>query len=175
MTKKEMIVILKTLKEAYKDFQVTEEKTSLWFELLGDINFQIVKMAILKSILESPFSPTIADIRKQVIEIIYPVIDAAEAYGEVRKAIKEYGYDNAYSALKSMSPITRKVCEYIGWQNICLSEEPSVIRGQFLRMYELKREKEQKEMLLPEGLKEQIKTLAREKILSLKTNSKEEA
>ena len=42
-------------------------------------------------------------------------------------------------------------------------------------MYEQLKEKEQKEMLLPEGLKEQIKTLAREKILSLKTNSKEEA
>ena len=175
MVKKELVMILAILKETFKDFQVTETKINIWYDLLKDLDFKITQIAIEKLISESTFPPTIADIRKQVIEIIHPVIDAAEAYGEVRKAIKEYGYDNAYEALKSMSPLTRKVCEYIGWQNICLSEEPSVVRGQFLRMYEQLREKEQKEMLLPEGLKEQIKALAREKILSLKTNSEEEA
>jgi len=167
MTKKEMTVILAVLKEAYKDFQITETKIDLWFNLLGDLDFKIVQVAVKKLILESPFIPTISDIRKQAIEIMHPSIDATEAYGEVRRAIKEYGYDNAYEALGSMSPLTRKVCEYIGWQNICLSEEPSVVRGQFLRMYEQLREKEQKEMLLPEGLKMQIKALMGSKELSL--------
>jgi hypothetical protein len=172
MTKKEMIVILAVLKEAYKDFQVTEAKIDLWFNLLGDLDFKIVQVAVKKLILESPFVPTISDIRKQAIEIMHPGIDATEAYGEVRKAIKEYGYDNAPGALQSMSPLTRKVCEYIGWQNICLSEEPSVIRGQFLRMYEQLREKEQKEMLLPEGLKKEILEIAENKKLALSKGSK---
>ena len=167
MTKKEMTVILAVLKEAYKDFQVTEAKINLWFNLLGDLDFNITQVAIKKLILESPYVPTISDIRKQVIEIMHPSIDATEAYGEVRRAIKEYGYDNAPEALQSMSPLTRRICEYIGWQNICLSEEPSIIRGQFLRMYSELREREQKEMLLPEGLKMQIKALMGSKELSL--------
>jgi hypothetical protein len=167
MTKKEMIVILAVLKEAYKDFQVTETKINLWFNLLGDLDFKIVQVAVKKLILESPYVPTISDIRKQAIEIIHPSIDATEAYGEVRRAIKEYGYDNAPEAFGSMSPLTRRVCEYIGWQNICLSEEPSIIRGQFLRMYSELREKEQKEMLLPEGLKKEMLELTENKKLAL--------
>ena len=168
MTKKEMVVILAILKEAYKDFQVTETRTSLWYDLLGDLNFKVVQVAVKKLILQSPYVPTISDIRKQIVEIMHPVINAVEGYGEVRRAIKEYGSDNVYEALESMSPLTRKVCGYIGWQNICLSEEPSVIRGQFLRMYSELKEKEQRDLLLPEGLKKEILELTEGKKLALK-------
>ena len=168
MTKKEMVVILAILKEAYKDFQVTETKTSLWYDLLGDLNFKVIQVAVKKLILQSPYVPTISDIRKQIVEIMHPSIDTTEAYGEVRRAIKEYGYDYAPEAFGSMSPLTRKVCEYIGWQNICLSEEPSVIRGQFLKMYEQLNARQQENALLPERLKEQIKALAGQKALTEK-------
>jgi len=168
MTKKEMVVILAILKEAFKDFQVTETRTSLWYDLLGDLNFKVVQVAVKKLILQSPYVPTISDIRKQIVEIMHPIIDAAEGYGEVRRAIKEYGYDYAPEAFEGMSPLTRKVCEYIGWQNICLSEEPSVIRGQFLKMYEQLNARQQENALLPERLKEQIKALAGQKALTEK-------
>ena len=160
MTKKEMAVILKILTDTFKDFEANDSKFAIWYELLGDLDFKIVKTAVEKLILQSPYVPAISDIRKQVVEIMHPSIDATEAYGEVRRAIKEYGYDYAPEAFGSMSPLTRKVCEYIGWQNICLSEEPSVIRGQFLKMYEQLREREQKEMLLPEGLKKEMLALS---------------
>jgi hypothetical protein len=160
MTKKEMAVILKILTDTFKDFEANDSKFAIWYELLGDLDFKIVKIAVEKLIIQSPYVPAISDIRKQVVEIMHPSIDATEAYGEVRRAIKEYGYDYAPEAFGSMSPLTRKVCEYIGWQNICLSEEPSVIRGQFLKMYEQLREREQKEMLLPEGLKKEMLALS---------------
>jgi len=160
MTKKEMAVILKILMDTFKDFEANDSKFAIWYELLGDLDFKIVKIAVEKLIIQSPYVPAISDIRKQAVEIMHPSIDATEAYGEVRRAIKEYGYDYAPEAFGSMSPLTRKVCEYIGWQNICLSEEPSVIRGQFLKMYEQLREREQKEMLLPEGLKKEMLALS---------------
>jgi len=53
-----------------------------------------------------------------------------------------------------------KVVKYLGWQEICLSEEPGVIRGQFLKMYAQVTEREQKERLLPAALKEDIKRLS---------------
>jgi len=155
-----MAVILKILTDTFKDFEANDSKFAIWYELLGDLDFKIVKIAVEKLIIQSPYVPAISDIRKQVVEIMHPSIDATEAYGEVRRAIKEYGYDYAPEAFGSMSPLTRKVCEYIGWQNICLSEEPSVIRGQFLKMYEQLREREQKEMLLPEGLKKEMLALS---------------
>lgn len=168
MSKKEFLIIMQILVKAYANFQITDDKVNLYFDLLGDLDFNITQVAVKKLILESPYVPTISDIRKQAIEIMHPGIDATEAYGEVRRAIKDFGYDNVYEALESMSPLTRKVCGYIGWQNICLSEEPSIIRGQFLRMYSELKEKEQREMLLPESLKKEILEITEGKKLALK-------
>ena len=59
-----------------------------------------------------------------------------------------------------MSPSVAKVVKYIGWQNICLNEEPGVVRGQFLKMYAQVAEREQKELLLPADLRQGIQRLA---------------
>jgi hypothetical protein len=161
-----MTVILKILTDTFKDFEVSDSKFAIWYELLGDLDFKIVKTAVEKLILQSPYVPSISDIRKQVVEIIHPTIDAVEAYSEVRRAIKEYGHDRAYESFGSMSPLTRKVCEYMGWWNICMSEEPEIVRGQFLKMYAQLQDRVQKEMLLPEGFKEEILALSESKKLA---------
>ncbi|MBZ4666578.1 hypothetical protein [Mahella sp.] len=48
----------------------------------------------------------------------------------------------------------------MGWEEICLSDRPDVVRGQFLKMYESKAVSAQNERLLPDSLKAQIATLA---------------
>ena len=87
-------------------------------------------------------------------------MSAAEAWGEVEKKIRWYGYYREVEALENMTPQVAKVVRYIGWRNICLSEEPSVIRGQFLKMYQQVAESEQKERLLPLNLRDDIKRIS---------------
>ena len=64
-------------------------------------------------------------------------------------------------ALKSMSPPTRKVVKYMSWGEICLSEKFGVTRGQFLKMYEIVAEREEKNRLLPADMKNKIGELAK--------------
>jgi len=148
---------------AFPNIQITEAMVSLWYELLGDIDFNLAKAAVKKLLLESPYPPSIADIRKRAVEILTPEeekIDAAEAWGEVERAMRFYGFYREAEALESMSPRVAKVVRWMGWRDICLSEEPGVVRGQFLKMYEQVTEREQKEKLLPERLKADIKMLS---------------
>ncbi|CDG37231.1 hypothetical protein CTHBC1_2648 [Acetivibrio thermocellus BC1] len=175
MTKAETVKLLAVINAAYPNMQISEATVSVWHELLGDLNINLVLAATKKLILESPYPPTIADIRKRAVEIMTlpeDRINAAEAWGEVEKAIRWYGYYREAEALASMSPRTAKVVRYIGWREICLSEEPGVVRGQFMRMYTQVAEREQKEQLLPASLKETIQKLANEmnvKMLEEKT------
>jgi len=162
MTKTETVKLLAVISAAFPNIQVAEATVALWHELLGDLDLNLVLAATKKLILESPYPPTIADIRKQVVEITTPhdeKIDAATAWGEVEKAIQLYGYYREAEAMASMSPRTAKVVKYIGWQEICLSEEPGVVRGQFLKMYQQIAEREQKEKLLLQGLRDEMQRL----------------
>jgi len=161
--KTETVQLLAVINAAFPNIQITEAMVSLWHELLGDIDFNLAKAAVKKLLLESPYPPSIADIRKRAVEILTPEeekIDAAEAWGEVERAMRFYGYYREAEALESMSPRVAKVVRWMGWRDICLSEEPGVVRGQFLKMYQQVTEREQKEKLLPERLKADIKMLS---------------
>lgn len=163
MKKTEVVQLLAVINAAFPNMQITETTVELWHELLGDLDFELAKAAVKKLILESPYPPTIADIRKHVMEITTPPedrIDAAEAWGEVIRAIWHHGYYCEKEALESMSPRTAKVVRYMGWREICLSEDINVVRGQFIKMYNAVVERERQERLLPAALKEEIKKLS---------------
>lgn len=169
MTKAETVKIFAVLTAAYPRFDTFKNKESLrpvvglWNEMLADIPFSVVELAVKKLILESPYPPTIADVRKRAVEIMTPPedqIDGVEAWGEVMRAIKHYGYYREAEAMESMSPKAAKVAKYMGWQEICHSEQTGVIRGQFLKMYEIVANRERQDRLLPLDMREEIQRLA---------------
>ena len=178
MMKTETVKLLAVISAAYPNMQVTEATVEIWHELLGDLKLNIALIAAKKLILESPYPPTIADIRKRAVEIMTPPedrIDAAEAWGEVMRALRVFGYYREAEALKSMSPRTAKVVRFMGWSEICLSEELGVVRGQFIKMYQQVAEREYKEQLLPVTLRDDIKKIASKfslKLLEVQRNEK---
>lgn len=132
----------------------------LWHQMLKDIPYEIAKKALLKVLTTAKYFPTVSEILEVVADITNPEADtAAKAWGEVEKAIGHYGHRREAEALESMSPRTAKVVKYMGWRDICLSTELGVARGQFLKMYQQVAEREQKERVLPESLKADIKRL----------------
>jgi len=161
MTKTETVKLLAIANAAFPNMQISEATASLWNDMLGDLNFQVALAALKKLIYESPYPPTIADIWRKAVEITSPAsqVTAVEAWGEVLRAIKLYGYYKPIEALNSLSPLTRKVVQQIGWQEICMSEEPDVIRGQFRMMYEQMADRQKQDLLIPDQLKKQIQAI----------------
>ena len=168
MTKGEVAKLLAVLAASYPKFEVDDLKVHVWHEMLGDLDYSIASMAIKKLIMQNTFPPAIAEVRKAALEIMRPEVTGSEAWGEVIRAMRNYGYYREEEALASMSPTTARVVRYMGWREICLSEEPpGVLRGQFLKMYEQVAGLEQQQRLLPSDLQDEIKQLATKKGLQL--------
>lgn len=151
---------------AISNFPAMQERdmgptAKLWYQMLKDIPYEIVEKAVFKILATAKFFPTVSEILEVVADITNPEADtAAKAWGEVEKAIGHYGHRREAEALESMSPRTAKVVKYMGWRDICLSTELGVARGQFLKMYQQVAEREQKERVLPENLKADIRRLS---------------
>lgn len=160
MTKAEIAKILAVLAASYPKFEVDDLKVHVWHEMLGDLDYAVASMAVNKIIMQNTFPPAIAEVRKAVTELMNPEqVTSSEAWGEVTRAIRNYGYYREEEALASMSPITAQLVRYMGWREICLSEDIGVIRGQFLRMYDQIVARKQKEQLLPSMMREQLANL----------------
>lgn len=161
MTKGEVAKLLAVLAAAYPKFEVDDVKVQVWYEMLGDLEYSVANIAIKKLIMQNTFPPAIAEVRKAAIEISSPRgLTAAEAWGEVIRAIRNYGYYRGEEALASLSPTTAQVVRYIGWREICWNEEPEILRAHFLRMYDQVIAREQEKQLLPPVMQAEIKKLA---------------
>ena len=163
MTKAETAKLLGLMAAMYPKFEITELKVELWADLIGDIPYSLAQAALKKVMMTSEFIPTVAEIRKAAAESISTKEDeltAGEAWGEVRKAIAACGWPEPGKAYDMMSPITQQVVKQIGWHEICMCEEPGVVRGQFMKIFNTTQERDKQNRLLPEGFKNQIKALA---------------
>lgn len=169
MTLDEFTKLFEILIAAYPGHKFKDEDDMgrtliVWYTMLNDLPYKILEAAIKKHILQSgnPFFPSINEIRTKALEILSPEdTTAAEAWGEVLVAVRNYGVYNMEEGLKSLKPLTRKVAEAVGFRLICMAteDEIGVVRGQFLKMYEQMANRQRQEALLPEGMKKKLQEL----------------
>ncbi len=157
MTKQEIGALLALATANFPSMQEKDMRptANLWSEMLSDIPFDIAKAALIKVLATARFWPTVAEIREAAAEIINPQLPSPiEAWGEVVQAIKIYGLYRQEEGLNSLSPITKRVVQNIGWREICLCEQPDIIRGQFRMAYEQYAKREREEAILPAEVKQ---------------------
>ena len=130
-----------------------KEMAAMWFSLLQHIDDDVFMKAVHKILINEVFAPNLATISKYCSEIAAPVVDDTEGWGLVIKAINNYGYMRSEEAMKSLPYTVRKAVEYMGgFEQICRSEEPDVIRGQFNKCMASINERERTSRREREGL-----------------------
>lgn len=164
MNKAETIQVITLLAGNYdsiakKDSTQKQLMVNTWLECLGDLDYNLVLQAVKKTIIESPYPPTIHDIRKNAIEMVNPSTQrtSIEAWNEAYKMIcnglymTEEQFEQHSPEVKKFFGNVRQVKEQA---QVSTDIVNSVIKGQFLKQYEVivNREKEQK--LLPQSMQE---------------------
>ena len=132
---------------------------------LGDLDCRLVLQAVKKTIIESPYPPTIHDIRKNAIEMVSPntmrtPIEAwNEAYGMICNGL--------YMTEEEFNEHSPEVKKFFG--NVAQVRElamtdtktvNTVTKGQFLKQYEILVEREKQQKLLPKQMQDMIGKLA---------------
>lgn len=170
MSKEETIQVITLLAGNYdsiakKDKTQKQLMINTWQECLGDLDYQLVLQAVKKSIIDSPYPPTIHDIRKNAIEMVNPTQTrtAIEAWNEAYKMICGGNYMTA-EQFEMASPEAKKFFGNVRQVKELAQTNTDVVnsvtKGQFLKQYEVivNREKEQK--LLPQSMQDFTMQLA---------------
>lgn len=172
MKKTEMVQIITLLAGNYdsianKSQTQKELMLNTWYECLGDLDYEIVLQAVKKSIINSSYPPTIHDIRKNAIEMINPTTKktAIEAWNEALKMISN-GLYMTQEQFESCSPEIQKFFGSVNnvRQQAMLDSDTvnSVIKGQFLKQYDVLVEREREEKMLPETMENFIGGLVKQ-------------
>lgn len=140
----------------FPQWELTEATIEAWHEMLEDLEFDLARRALKAVLSRSSGFPRVADIRRAAAEIAAGpegALTGAEAWEMVRAAVRRYGYYRELEAKASLpAPVARAV-DALGWEEICLSEEPGVVRAQFIRIFEQLQERRREETVMPAEVK----------------------
>lgn len=149
---------------AKKDKTQKELMIATWLECLEDLDYKLVLNAVKKTIISSPYPPTIHDIRKNAIEIIEPTKSNALAeWDECYKMICNGNY-MTQEEFNSHSEICKKFLGSITQLRAYSSNEDfnmDVVRSNFLKQYEILAQREQEQKLLPQQMQDFTQKLAK--------------
>lgn len=170
MTREETVQVITLLAGNYdsiakKDKIQKQLMINTWVECLGDLDYKLVLQAVKKTILESPYPPTIHDIRKNAIEMINPSTQrtAIEAWNEAYSMIcnglymTDEQFEKASPEVKKFFGNVRQVAEL---SRTDIDTVNTVTKGQFLKQYEIIVNREKERKLLPQQMQEFIGRIA---------------
>lgn len=136
-----------------------------WQECLGDLDYRLVLQAVKKTIIESPYPPTIHEIRKNAVEMMNPTQTrtAIEAWNEAYRMIcgglymTQDQFETASPEVKKFFGDVRQVAELARTD---IDTVNTVMKGQFLKQYDVLVQREQERKILPPQMQEFTKQLA---------------
>jgi hypothetical protein len=120
---------------------IPAQTAEVWWDLLGDLPYPVAAQAVRLVLARQrgAWWPSIGEIRETAMALQHPDWPSVDqAWGQVRAAVRRYGYYQPAEALATLAPPVREVVEAMGWTEIC-EADPDVLRGQFARFYQAAR------------------------------------
>lgn len=162
MDRREFAIFADALKTYFPREQLLPNKQAmeLWYRELQDIPYQVAEVVLRKWVATEKWSPSIAEIRAMATECVNgKPPDWGEGWQQVQRAILRYGRDRKAEAMATFDPLTRKTVEYLGWRELCNSENAMADRANFRDCFKIVLQREQTDQRLPQPLLQAINML----------------
>lgn len=137
---------LKMLGAAFPNNKIGADTVLVYMATLSDLPLDDLKRAILWTITHNTFFPTVAEIRAAALksDTTNRLPTAEEAWGAVVAEMHRIG---TWGPPHFHHPAITRAVQSMGWREICLSTEPGVVRGQFLKMYTILATRQQEDRM----------------------------
>ena len=129
------------MKSIYQKENLFQDEYTLkaWYELLKDLPYQFVNMALMKWMQTNKWSPSVAEIREATAEIMNEEIPGVEdAWEKVRLIARDYSpYDieRTEKQLEELDDITRRCVKLTDIRTLAYTDSIDIARAHFINRY----------------------------------------
>ena len=161
MTKREFQKIADAIRTYYprENPLPNTEAMELWYREFMEIPYESVVAGLRRHVNTSKWCPTIAELKEAIVTNVAGERDWGESWNECLNAISRYGQYREAEALESMTPITQLVVKRIGYKELCRSEDITLDRANFRKIYAQVTDNEYEKAALPTSLQKQIASI----------------
>jgi hypothetical protein len=160
----QIIKILSVMTLAYPKFELKPDTLEVYILMLRDLDPVVLDQAAKICMATKTFFPAVAEIRAAAAEVTARanhLPSAGEAWGEITDKIKTHGNTMTGKEYPTFSnPVVERVVKFMGWNNLCLSENEIADRARFLQIYEAEERRTREDMQYLPETHQQIEKLA---------------
>ena len=162
MQKQECAVLVGMIASAYPSWKPTQETVAVYVELLLDLDGNEAQSALRSLLMASEFPPSVAAIRKKVLESQDGLpLTKTDAWELVMSMVRRYGI---YERPNFEDETVSQVVHAIGYRDICQSTNTDTIRAQFFRLYEEQAQIHLEEKLSSVGFQTELESVRAKEI-----------
>lgn len=170
MDREDFKTLVKGMKAVYTQpaFIPDQDAFNVWFELLKDLTYDQVSLAIQKHMLTERFPPTIADLREKANEVAKKQVtemSELEAWSIVMKAIRNSNYhaDKEFEKLPKPCQIAVGTPDNLKeWAMMNVEQVATVEQSHFIRSYRAAVKRLDEECRLPPEIQKRIAEVQQE-------------
>lgn len=174
MTRENTIELLSLIKIAYPRFytnltkQDAQATIDLWSAMFKECDYTLVKMATQTLINTLEFPPTIADIKNEMYQLTNHEEDTAlDEWNQIKSAMQS-SYDGMSEAFNRLPYCAKKFVgssrQLYDWAT-STDFNDGVLRGQFLKQYEVLKKRQKYNQLMSSEVREFINGLSEQKMI----------
>lgn len=143
MTKEDFAKGMAFLSGVYSK-SLTPEQLAIWYTFFEGNTLEEFQKAIRKLAVTSKFFPAIAELKEAMAEDAVGMLTADQAWDGVLYAVRKYGAWQADEAMKSLPPAVQLTVNHLGgFQRICMSEDLEWTRKDFMKAYDVNKNREE--------------------------------
>jgi len=172
MKKTELIKLLKFLNSYYQqkfEYPKSDKTENImlqetWMMFLGEYDYNLVKTAVKKIVVNKEWPPTPGEIVKEIEQLKMSDEDkliAGEAWERVIEAIRRHGYlYNPQKVREALPNKALRAAEVVGLNLISHKGGDSYIMNTYLKVYNNLEDKNRKYEMLPKSMRKEVKQLS---------------
>lgn len=149
MTKQEFSKIATVLRTMYPEVIPSKEAFDIWYSFFEADEYMAVNEAVKRHIANSPYPPTVADLRKSLTA---PGLNEEEAWDRVVKAIRNSNW-HSEEEFEKLPPLLQKCVgsprQLRQWGSMDSNDIHTVEKSHFLRTYRAEAERERQTAQTP--------------------------
>lgn len=135
VSKSDIAKICAIITSSYPTWEATRERVEVFYDLLKDLEPELLKSATQRWAMTQKWPPTIADLRSLCAEEMGALSPAPEeAWAEVMHIARIYG--STMQIPPWSHPAVEQAVNSIGYREICMSDRVDVLRAHFTKAYE---------------------------------------
>lgn len=138
MTSTETKKLVAILIASFPAAKVSLDTVTVYERMLADLDYPAASAAVERLLATSKFLPTVAEIREAALTLYAgETRPGGEAWGDVLKAIRKYGYVRAPGIdFHFDDPIIADCVRALNWTELCNSENQAADRARFIELYD---------------------------------------